>query len=162
MLRSICRFSIPVLAATVLAIGCGRGDRTAESGGGAPPASPTAPAEPAPQAQQAAPAAESGGAAGIPAAARQEADQIFASRCTPCHGEAGMGNGPASKGLTPPPRNFHDKAWQASVTDEHIEQIIQYGGAAVGKSPAMPANPDLTSKPQVVAALMEKIRSFGK
>jgi hypothetical protein len=158
----MCRFSVPILAAAVLAIGCGRGDQTAEPSGGAPPASTSAPAAPAPEAEHGAPAAEAGGAEGIPAEAAEEASQIFASRCTPCHGESGMGNGPASKGLTPPPRNFHDKAWQASVTDEHIEQIIQYGGAAVGKSPAMPANPDLTSKPQVVAALMEKIRSFGK
>ena len=61
----------------------------------------------------------------------------------------------------PHPRNFHDKAWHQSVTDEHIEKIIQYGGSAVGKSPAMPANPDLTSKPDVVAALRKKIRGFG-
>ncbi len=95
-------------------------------------------------------------------AARAEAQEIFATRCTPCHGATGGGDGPASAGLTPPPRNFHDKAWQSTVTDEHIEQIIQYGGAAVGKSPAMPSNPDLTSKPEVVAALREHIRSLGK
>ena len=95
-------------------------------------------------------------------AARAEAQQIFATRCTPCHGATGGGDGPASSGLTPPPRNFHDKAWQSAVTDDHIEQIIQYGGAAVGKSPAMPSNPDLTSKPEVVAALREYVRSLGK
>ncbi|HBZ69161.1 MAG TPA: hypothetical protein DEP35_05195 [Deltaproteobacteria bacterium] len=95
-------------------------------------------------------------------AARAEAQQIFATRCTPCHGATGGGDGPASSGLTPPPRNFHDKAWQSAVTDDHIEQIIQYGGAAVGKSPAMPSNPDLMSKPEVVAALREYVRSLGK
>ncbi len=94
--------------------------------------------------------------------ARAEAQQIFASRCTPCHGQTGGGDGPASAGLTPPPRNFHDHAWQASVTDAHIERIIQYGGAAVGKSPAMPANPDLNDKPLVVAALREHVRSLGQ
>ena len=95
-------------------------------------------------------------------AARAEAQEIFASRCTPCHGATGGGDGAASAGLTPPPRNFHDKAWQSAVTDEHIEKIIQYGGAAVGKSPAMPSNPDLMSKPEVLAALREHIRSLGK
>jgi len=93
---------------------------------------------------------------------RAEAQEIFATRCTPCHGSTGGGDGPASAGLTPPPRNFHDKAWQSAVTDNHIEQIIQYGGAAVGKSPAMPSNPDLMSKPEVVAALREYVRNLGK
>jgi mono/diheme cytochrome c family protein len=89
-----------------------------------------------------------------------EAKQIFATRCTPCHGPEGKGDGPASKGLTPPPRNFSDATWQQSVTDDHIEKIIQYGGAAVGKSPAMPANPDLPSKPAVVTALRTHVRSL--
>lgn len=91
----------------------------------------------------------------------KEAQEIFSSRCTPCHGPQGKGDGPASAGLTPPPRNFTDKAWQSSVSDEHIEKIIQYGGAAVGKSPAMPPNPDLADKP-VVKGLREHIRSLGK
>lgn len=91
---------------------------------------------------------------------KAQAQEIFANRCTPCHGPSGKGDGPASKGLTPPPRNFSDPAWQASVTDEHIEKIIKFGGAAVGKSPAMPANPDLMSKPQVVTELKNIVRGF--
>lgn len=106
----------------------------------------------------AAPAA-SGGAT-ITAEARTEATQIFSLRCTPCHGPTGAGDGPASASLSPRPRNFHDPTWQSSVTDEHIERIIQYGGAAVGKSPTMPANPDLNERPAVVAALREHVRSF--
>ena len=57
---------------------------------------------------------------------------------------------------------LQDSAWQKSVSDEYIEQILQYGGAAVGKSPAMPANPDLMSKPAVVAALRAHVRSLAK
>ena len=94
--------------------------------------------------------------------AKDEAKKIFTERCVTCHGENGAGDGPASAGLTPPPRNFQDHDWQKSVTDEHIEQILQYGGAAVGKSPAMPANPDLMSKPEVVAALREYVRNLSK
>lgn len=97
-----------------------------------------------------------------PEAAQQEAKQIFETRCTACHGPEGRGDGLASKGLTPPPRDFHNAEWQKSVTDAHIEQIIQFGGAAVGKSPAMPSNPDLMSKPAVVAALRERLRGFGR
>lgn len=89
-----------------------------------------------------------------------KAKEIFGQRCTPCHGPAGAGDGPASASLNPHPRNFTDKEWQKSVTDEHIEQIIKFGGAAVGKSPAMPGNPDLTD-PAVITGLRALIRSFG-
>jgi len=89
------------------------------------------------------------------------ADQIFATCCTPCHGSTGGGDGPASQSLNPHPRNFHDRTWQKAVNDEHIGKIVQYGGAAVGKSPNMPANPDLQDKPQVVQALVLKVRGFG-
>ena len=109
---------------------------------------------------------DSGAAAAAPAlkisdAARQEAQQMFSTRCSVCHGKTGRGDGPASAGLTPSPRNYHDKTWQASVTDDQIEKAIVYGGAAVGRSPAMVANPDLGGKPEVVAALREVVRAFG-
>jgi mono/diheme cytochrome c family protein len=109
------------------------------------------PAAPAAAASPAVPAAD----------ATAEATRLFSERCTTCHGPEGAGDGPASAGLTPPPRNFRDPTWQQSVSDQHIEQIIQYGGAAVGKSPAMPANPDLMSKPDVVAALRAHIRELA-
>lgn len=94
-------------------------------------------------------------------AASEEAEQIFATRCFTCHGPAGAGDGPGSAGLTPAPRDLQDPAWQQSVSDEHIEQIIQYGGSAVGRSPAMPGNPDLMSKPEIVAALRAHIRGLA-
>lgn len=136
---------------TALVLACG--ERSEQ----APAATPSAPAAQAPMPSPAAPAAPAGGAA-----AAAEAKQIFETRCFTCHGTAGAGDGPASAGLTPPPRNFQEPGWQASVTDEHIRQIIQYGGAAVGKSPAMPANPDLMSKPEVVDALRAHVRALGK
>lgn len=109
-----------------------------------------------------APAAAPGATAAVSPAAQKAADELFANRCTPCHGVAGRGDGAASASLTPRPRNFHDPAWQKSVPDEYIEKIIQYGGSAVGKSAAMPANPDLGDKPDVVAALRKKLRAFGQ
>lgn len=90
------------------------------------------------------------------------AAEIFANRCTPCHGAGGAGDGPASQGLTPKPANFTAADWQAKVTDEHIEKIIVYGGQAVGKAAAMPPNPDLDAKPALVAALRAHIRSLKK
>lgn len=88
------------------------------------------------------------------------AKQIFSQRCVPCHGSTGQGDGPASASLNPKPRKYADPAWQASVTDDYIVKIIQFGGAAVGKSAAMPNNPDLND-PAVLAALKDLIRAFN-
>jgi mono/diheme cytochrome c family protein len=142
---------VAVLAACLLA--CGSSD-----------SEPAAPAErsPAAPAQPAAPAAAAPAQATPDPAARAEAEQIFATRCFTCHGPEGAGDGPGSAGLTPPPRNFQDPAWQASVSDEHLEKIVLYGGAAVGRSPMMPGNPDLTGKPAVVAALVEHVRGLAE
>jgi len=98
----------------------------------------------------------------IPPAATQEAQQIFNSRCTMCHGAAGKGDGPAAAALKPQPRDLSDPAWQKSVTDQQIEQIIVGGGPAVGKSPLMPANADLRTKPDVVRALVVLVRNLGR
>jgi ribosomal protein L1 len=38
-----------------------------------------------------------------------------------------------------------DPNWQHSVTDEQIKTVIRSGGAILGKSGAMPPNPDLTN-----------------
>lgn len=89
-----------------------------------------------------------------------KAKEIFAQRCTPCHGAEGRGDGAASASLNPHPRNFHDAEWQKSVTDEHLINIIKMGGSAVGKSAAMPGNPDLKDE-AVLNALKDHIRSLG-
>lgn len=90
-----------------------------------------------------------------------KAREIFAQRCTPCHGPSGEGDGPASAALDPKPRRFSDGEWQKSVNDDHLMKVIKFGGAAVGKSAAMPGNPDL-SDPAVVAALKDVVRGFAK
>lgn len=104
---------------------------------------------------------EAQNAAPAKTAADLEADRIFAERCTTCHGSAGAGNGPASATLSPRPRDLRATAWQRSVTDTQIEKVIVGGGSAIGKSPTMPANPDLQKKPEVAAALRAKVRSFA-
>ena len=83
-------------------------------------------------------------------------------RCVTCHGPEGGGDGPGSAGLQPPPRDFRDAAWQGSVQDDYLEKIVVYGGAAVGKSPTMPGNPDLGGKPEVVSALVQHIRDLAR
>ena len=86
--------------------------------------------------------------------------KIFMVRCQTCHGATGVGDGPASASLKPKPRNFTDKAWQESVTDEKIMNTFQKGGAAVGLSPMMPPHPDL--KGEKAKAIVAFIRSLGK
>ena len=116
---------------------------------------PAAPAAPAPATPSAAPAAAAGANLG-------EAQRMFKIRCAVCHGTDGKGDGPGSAALNPKPRNYTDAEWQKSVTDEQIRNTILMGGAAVGKSPNMPASPDLQSKPQVLDGLVQVVRSFAK
>ena len=78
-----------------------------------------------------------------------------------CHGEDGKGDGPASAALNPKPRNYTDHEWQKSVSDEQIKKTITGGGASMGKSPLMPAQPDLAAKPETLDGLVKIIRGFG-
>ena len=89
-----------------------------------------------------------------------DARKLFTSKCVVCHGDHGAGDGPGAAALTPKPRAFGDATWQASVTDEQIKKTIVEGGAAVGKSPAMSANPELADKPEELAALVKIVRDF--
>jgi mono/diheme cytochrome c family protein len=97
-----------------------------------------------------------------PSAATEEAKNIFQMRCVICHGQTGKGDGPGAANLDPKPRNYSDKAWQATVTDEDLKKVIVQGGAALGKSPIMPPNPDLGQKPEVLDALIAMIRGFAQ
>lgn len=148
-------------AGLLLVIGCSenKGTEPAATADPAAPA-PAAPAtEPAPAAAPAAaPGAQPTAAAGDAAA---QAKTLFQTRCVICHGENGKGDGPTAQALNPKPRDYTDAEWQKSVTDEQLAKTIVGGGQAVGKSPLMPANPDLADKPEVVAELVKIIRGFG-
>jgi mono/diheme cytochrome c family protein len=93
-------------------------------------------------------------------AVQQEAQHIWTTRCVTCHGEDGRGNGPGAGALNPKPRTFTDPAWQMQTKDERIKKVIVDGGASVGLSPLMAANPDLEDKPAVVAELVAIVRDF--
>jgi len=108
--------------------------------------------------------ADQGASSGPPvsAAARTEARTTFDNVCVSCHGSTGHGDGPAAAAMNPKPRSFGDQSWQASVSDDHIVKVVTLGGAAVGKSPIMPAQPQLKAKSEVLRALVEIVRGFGK
>lgn len=86
----------------------------------------------------------------------------FKQKCVVCHGDHGAGDGPGAAALDPKPRAFSLPDWQASVTDEQIAKTIVEGGAGVGKNAAMPPNPDLKSKKEVVDQLVKIVRGFKK
>lgn len=93
---------------------------------------------------------------------RQRAQKIWRERCSDCHGASGRGDGPRAASLRARPRDFGDRAWQDSEEDDELAEVIVEGGAAEGYSTEMPANPDLAGEPEVVAALVELVRSFRK
>ena len=144
------RAASALFVATVVLAGCSK----TEDSKAMPTPAPKPTTAPAATATTADNAASAGGGSA-------EAKTIFTTRCATCHGTDGKGKGPASITLNPKPRNYTDAAWQKSVTDEHIAEIIVKGGAGVGKSPLMPPNPDLESKPAVVTSLVGIVRSFG-
>ncbi len=136
-----CVFS-GVVAAAVLLCACSKTP--------APEATPaaTTPAVPAPPAPPPDPAAD--------------ARTLFSTKCVACHGDHGAGDGLGAAALNPKPRAFGDATWQASVTDDQIKKTIVEGGAGVGKSVAMSANPELKDKPEELSALVKIVRDFKK
>ena len=94
--------------------------------------------------------------------ARSQADAIFKDKCATCHGDNGRGDGPAASNLKPPPIDFHNEKWQKSASNNNITKAIVFGGRSVGLSGQMAPNPDLENEPAIVAALVEKIRKWGK
>lgn len=120
------------------------------------------PKEEAAPEQEVAPAAAAELAEVAVADPKAEAIEIYENRCTVCHGKTGKGDGDGSAALDPKPRDFTLAEWQESVTDDHIQKIVVYGGAGVGKSPTMPANPDLDAKPEVVKELVVYVRNLEK
>jgi len=79
------------------------------------------------------------GCAAVPALAATAVDvehghRIFVARCVVCHGENADGNGQLSKLLDPKPANLRISKLDAGAR----AAIVRGGGAAVGRSAAMP------------------------
>jgi mono/diheme cytochrome c family protein len=106
--------------------------------------------------------ATTGGGTTVAVDPASQAKKVFKAKCVVCHGDHGDGDGPGAAALNPKPRAFALPDWQASVTDEHIKKVIIEGGAAAGKSAAMPGNPDLRNKQEVVDELVKIVRAFKK
>lgn len=94
-----------------------------------------------------------------PASANEEGAQLYATLCTACHGEAGAGDGPAGQVLDPAPANLASAELRATRSDEDFTAMIRDGGAALGRSPVMPAFGAQLDEAQV-ASLVSFIRSL--
>ena len=62
---------------------------------------------------------------------------LYTKQCAGCHGPAGKGDGPAAAVINPKPGDFTNKAHMTALKDQYLFDLIQKGGAAVGKSPLM-------------------------
>jgi len=80
--------------------------------------------------------------------------------CASCHGEKGGGDGLLAKTLDPPPTKLADPAALASRSDSDLYEIIEKGGAAVGRSAGMAAWGSTLAPPQI-ATLVAFIRTLG-
>ncbi len=86
---------------------------------------------------------------------------LFAQYCASCHGASGKGDAPAAAALNPKPKDLTDKAYVAGLKDQYLFDLIQKGGAAVGKSPLIPPFGSKL-KDQDIRDVIAFIRSLGK
>ena len=84
--------------------------------------------------------------------------ETYKKTCAPCHGDAGKGDGPASKIFKPPPRDHTDAAYMDTITDEEMVKTINFGGALKGK-PAMPSHPAIRG--EEMTALVAYVRTLS-
>jgi mono/diheme cytochrome c family protein len=88
--------------------------------------------------------------------------QLYRDHCAACHGLAGAGDGPVATTLPVAPRDLTTTLWQDATSDAALMKVIVYGGAAVGKSAAMPASPELATTPDAAQALVAAVRGFRR
>lgn len=80
---------------------------------------------------------------------------IYDDNCALCHGETGMGDGPAAAGLPHAPVKFADCEWQSEHEDDHLFAAIVLGEADEG----MPAWGETLTEDEMWQSLAY-IRSF--
>jgi mono/diheme cytochrome c family protein len=85
--------------------------------------------------------------------------QFYQQRCAPCHGPDGKANTPTAQALNPKPRDHTDGGYMNSLSNEHLLKVIKQGGTAVGKSPIMPPQADLST--QQIQDIIAFVRSLA-
>ncbi|MEE8305157.1 MAG: cytochrome c [Candidatus Tectomicrobia bacterium] len=72
--------------------------------------------------------------------------QLYQMRCSPCHGPDGKANTPTGRALNPKPRDHTNGTYMNTLSNQHLFKVIRQGGMAVGKSPIMPPQADLSDQ----------------
>ena len=85
---------------------------------------------------------------------------IYKEYCAQCHGFTGKGDGPGASGLEPKPAIHANIPFEKMPTD-YLYNVINHGGAAMGKSPSMPYW-GLTIGQQGVADVMAYVKAAFK
>ncbi len=52
---------------------------------------------------------------------------LYETRCAPCHGIGGGGDGPAAAAIEPKPRNFRDPGFWKGRTREQLRLVVEQG-----------------------------------
>jgi mono/diheme cytochrome c family protein len=61
--------------------------------------------------------------------------QVFSGICAACHGPKGLGDGPASNGMKPPPRNFVEGKWRYGGDSATLFKTITAGSPGTSMAP---------------------------
>ncbi len=67
------------------------------------------------------------GVASVGAADSPRGREVYETRCAPCHGSDGKGDGPAAAAITPPPRNFRDPSFWNGRTAQQLTVTVKDG-----------------------------------
>jgi glucose/arabinose dehydrogenase len=89
-----------------------------------------------------------------------DAEEIFVTNCSRCHGETGQANGPDSKLLGVDIADFSKSEFQNKRSDDDLLKIISKGGNEAGLSPFMPPWEGILDE-QEINALVGHIRGLA-
>lgn len=74
-------------------------------------------------------------ASGAWAADLTRGEEVYETRCAPCHGEGGAGDGPAAAAIVPKPRNFlAPEFWQGRTTVQ-LRLVVKKGRSGTLMAP---------------------------
>ena len=93
-------------------------------------------------------------------ASAQDAKAVYQKECAKCHGDTGAGDGAMGQKLKDKPSDWTKGAGLQGLDDAKIADSIKKGGAAIGKSKAMPAYPKLSDAE--VQGLVAYVKSLKK
>ena len=93
-------------------------------------------------------------------ASAQDAKAVYQKECAKCHGDTGAGDGAMGQKLKDKPSDWTKGAGLQGLDDAKLAESIKKGGAAIGKSKAMPAYPKLSDAE--VQALVAHVKSMKK